>query len=78
MYSKEFSVCMTDSSLFLCQIAALQEAYDGLWMKKGTSGVPYFLMKYTDDTVQLAPLEDWDTFFTDTKKVMMHMISRLD
>uniref|UniRef100_A0A4W6EZJ0 Ubiquitin-like modifier-activating enzyme ATG7 n=1 Tax=Lates calcarifer TaxID=8187 RepID=A0A4W6EZJ0_LATCA len=51
------------------QIAALQEAYDGLCMKRGTSAVPYFLMKYTDKAVQMAPLGDWDTFFTDTKKV---------
>uniref|UniRef100_A0A3B4WM65 Ubiquitin-like modifier-activating enzyme ATG7 n=1 Tax=Seriola lalandi dorsalis TaxID=1841481 RepID=A0A3B4WM65_SERLL len=51
------------------QIAALQEAYDGLCLRRETSAVPYFLMKYTDDTVQLAPLGDWDTFFTDTKKV---------
>uniref|UniRef100_A0A8D3CHH2 Ubiquitin-like modifier-activating enzyme ATG7 n=1 Tax=Scophthalmus maximus TaxID=52904 RepID=A0A8D3CHH2_SCOMX len=51
------------------QIAALQEAFDDLWIKRGTSAVAYFLMKYTDDTVQLAPLGDWDTFFTDTKKV---------
>uniref|UniRef100_A0A8D3CAH3 Ubiquitin-like modifier-activating enzyme ATG7 n=1 Tax=Scophthalmus maximus TaxID=52904 RepID=A0A8D3CAH3_SCOMX len=57
------------ASLFLTQIAALQEAFDDLWIKRGTSAVAYFLMKYTDDTVQLAPLGDWDTFFTDTKKV---------
>ncbi|KAG7493537.1 hypothetical protein JOB18_011245 [Solea senegalensis] len=49
------------------QITALQEAYDDLWIKRGAG--PYFLMKYTDTTVQLAPLGDWDTFFTDTKKV---------
>uniref|UniRef100_A0A8C9YDP0 Ubiquitin-like modifier-activating enzyme ATG7 n=1 Tax=Sander lucioperca TaxID=283035 RepID=A0A8C9YDP0_SANLU len=51
------------------QIAALQEAYDVLCIKSGITAVPYFLMKYTDDTVQMAPLGDWDTFFTDTKKV---------
>uniref|UniRef100_A0A8C4GK58 Ubiquitin-like modifier-activating enzyme ATG7 n=1 Tax=Dicentrarchus labrax TaxID=13489 RepID=A0A8C4GK58_DICLA len=51
------------------QIAALQEAYDGLCIKRETTAVPYFLMKYTDDTVHMAPLGDWDTFFTDTKKV---------
>uniref|UniRef100_A0A3B5AB76 Ubiquitin-like modifier-activating enzyme ATG7 n=1 Tax=Stegastes partitus TaxID=144197 RepID=A0A3B5AB76_9TELE len=51
------------------QMAALQEAYDGLCMKEGTSAVPYFLMKYTDDTAQLAPLGDWEAFVTDTKKV---------
>uniref|UniRef100_A0AAQ5XFQ8 Ubiquitin-like modifier-activating enzyme ATG7 n=1 Tax=Amphiprion ocellaris TaxID=80972 RepID=A0AAQ5XFQ8_AMPOC len=34
------------------QIAALQEAYDSLCMKRGTTALPYFLMKYTDDTVE--------------------------
>uniref|UniRef100_A0A665UET9 Ubiquitin-like modifier-activating enzyme ATG7 n=1 Tax=Echeneis naucrates TaxID=173247 RepID=A0A665UET9_ECHNA len=57
-----------DQALSAKQISALQEAYDGLF-KKGTGVVPYFLMKYTDDTVHLAPLGDWDTFFTDNKKV---------
>ncbi|XP_056293429.1 ubiquitin-like modifier-activating enzyme ATG7 [Pseudoliparis swirei] len=51
------------------QITALQEAYDVLCIKRGTTAEPYFLMKYTADTVQMAPLEDWDTFVTDTKKV---------
>uniref|UniRef100_A0A665UFB1 Ubiquitin-like modifier-activating enzyme ATG7 n=1 Tax=Echeneis naucrates TaxID=173247 RepID=A0A665UFB1_ECHNA len=56
-----------DQALSAKQVS-LQEAYDGLF-KKGTGVVPYFLMKYTDDTVHLAPLGDWDTFFTDNKKV---------
>uniref|UniRef100_A0A674NIP4 Ubiquitin-like modifier-activating enzyme ATG7 n=1 Tax=Takifugu rubripes TaxID=31033 RepID=A0A674NIP4_TAKRU len=51
------------------QIAALQQAYDELCVKRGTTAVPYFLMKYTADTVQVAPLADWDAFVTDTKKV---------
>uniref|UniRef100_A0A668AA99 Ubiquitin-like modifier-activating enzyme ATG7 n=1 Tax=Myripristis murdjan TaxID=586833 RepID=A0A668AA99_9TELE len=51
------------------QITALQEAYDGLCVSRGTTAVPYFLMKYTDDSVQMALLGDWDSFFTDTKKV---------
>uniref|UniRef100_A0A8C6KSA1 Ubiquitin-like modifier-activating enzyme ATG7 n=1 Tax=Nothobranchius furzeri TaxID=105023 RepID=A0A8C6KSA1_NOTFU len=50
-------------------IAALQEAYDGLCIKRRTTVAPYFIMKYTEDTVDLALLEDWETFFTDTKKV---------
>lgn len=70
MNSTEVSIHIADASLFLSQIAALQEAYDGLCMKRGTSAVPYFLMKYTDKAVQMAPLGDWDTFFTDTKKVV--------
>uniref|UniRef100_A0A3Q3J1I1 Ubiquitin-like modifier-activating enzyme ATG7 n=1 Tax=Monopterus albus TaxID=43700 RepID=A0A3Q3J1I1_MONAL len=51
------------------QIIALQEAYDGLCIKSGTTALPYFLMKYKEDTVQLALLGDWETFFLDTKKV---------
>ncbi|KAL6112187.1 atg7 [Pungitius sinensis] len=51
------------------QISALQEAYDNLCIKRGTTAEPYFIMKYTADTVGMASLEDWDTFFTDTKKV---------
>ncbi|TWW61928.1 ATG7 ATG12-activating enzyme E1 [Takifugu flavidus] len=51
------------------EIAALQQAYDELCVKRGTTAVPYFLMKYTADTVQVAPLADWDAFVTDTKKV---------
>ncbi|KAM9800601.1 ubiquitin-like modifier-activating enzyme ATG7 isoform 1-T4 [Syngnathus typhle] len=51
------------------QISALQEAYDGLCIKGSTTAVPYFLMKYTDDTVHLAPLAEWGTFFAGTQKV---------
>lgn len=43
-------------------------------MERGTTAVPYFLMKYTDDTVQMAPLGDWDTFFTDAKKVLHQFV----
>lgn len=60
--------------LFLFQIAALQQAYDGLCIKNGTTAVPYFLMKYTDDIVQLALLGDWDKFFTDAKKVLHQFV----
>lgn len=67
--SPEVSVIIAGILLLLCQIAALQQTYDGLCIKSGTTAVPYFLMKYTDDIVQLAPLGDWDKFFTDAKKV---------
>uniref|UniRef100_A0A671VXL2 Ubiquitin-like modifier-activating enzyme ATG7 n=1 Tax=Sparus aurata TaxID=8175 RepID=A0A671VXL2_SPAAU len=46
------------------QIGALQEAYDDLCIKRETTAVPYFLVKYTDETVQMAPLSDWDAFLT--------------
>lgn len=51
------------------QIVALQEAYDDLCVKKGNTAVPYFLLKYNEDSVQMADLKDWDTFFSDAKKV---------
>ncbi|XP_068598554.1 ubiquitin-like modifier-activating enzyme ATG7 [Brachionichthys hirsutus] len=51
------------------QIAALQQGYDDLCIKRRITAVPYFLMKYTEDTVQMAPLEDWDAFFTGAEKV---------
>ncbi|XP_061744113.1 ubiquitin-like modifier-activating enzyme ATG7 [Nerophis ophidion] len=51
------------------QIAALQEAYDGLCIKGGTTAVPYFLIKYTDDAIQLALLAEWATFFPRMTKV---------
>uniref|UniRef100_A0A7N8WUD9 Ubiquitin-like modifier-activating enzyme ATG7 n=1 Tax=Mastacembelus armatus TaxID=205130 RepID=A0A7N8WUD9_9TELE len=55
--------------VFSAKQVALQEAYDGLCIKRGITAVPYFLMKHTNDAVQMALIEDWDTFFTDTKKV---------
>ncbi|XP_062315499.1 ubiquitin-like modifier-activating enzyme ATG7 [Osmerus eperlanus] len=51
------------------QIAALQVAYDALCTDSGTTAVPYFLVKYTAEAVQVASLANWDTFFTDLKKV---------
>lgn len=51
------------------QIVALQEAYDDLCVKKEMTAVPYFLLKYSEDSVQMAELKDWDVFFTDAKKV---------
>lgn len=53
----------------MLQILALQEAYDGLCIKGETTAVPYFLMKYTDDAVQLAPLAEWRAFFPGSQKV---------
>uniref|UniRef100_A0AAQ4QJ93 Ubiquitin-like modifier-activating enzyme ATG7 n=1 Tax=Gasterosteus aculeatus aculeatus TaxID=481459 RepID=A0AAQ4QJ93_GASAC len=55
--------------VFSAKQVSLQEAYDNLCIKRGTTAEPYFIMKYTADTVEMASLEDWDAFFTDTKKV---------
>uniref|UniRef100_A0A674EFI1 Ubiquitin-like modifier-activating enzyme ATG7 n=1 Tax=Salmo trutta TaxID=8032 RepID=A0A674EFI1_SALTR len=49
--------------------SALQAAYDSLCSETGTSAVPYFLIKYTEDAVQVAQLRDWDSFNTDLSKV---------
>ncbi|CAL8355647.1 unnamed protein product [Gadus morhua 'NCC'] len=51
------------------QIEALQGAYDGLCSQSGTTAVPYFLVRYTDEGVQVAPLAEWETFLTNKKKV---------
>lgn len=32
-------------------------------------------MKYSDDAVEMAALEDWDAFFADTKKVAFISLS---
>lgn len=58
--------------MLLChvvQIEALQVAYDGLRSESGVTAVPYFLVKYSDQGLQVAPLATWETFFTDKKKV---------
>ncbi|KAG7257811.1 hypothetical protein CRUP_002632, partial [Coryphaenoides rupestris] len=38
------------------QIEALQGAYDGLRSESGATAVPYFLVKYSDQGLQVAPL----------------------
>uniref|UniRef100_A0A8C9UXB8 Ubiquitin-like modifier-activating enzyme ATG7 n=1 Tax=Scleropages formosus TaxID=113540 RepID=A0A8C9UXB8_SCLFO len=53
------------------QIEALQGSYDELCQRSGTTAVPYFLVKYTEDTVQLAPLHSWRDFFKEQRKVTM-------
>uniref|UniRef100_A0A6Q2YWN1 Ubiquitin-like modifier-activating enzyme ATG7 n=1 Tax=Esox lucius TaxID=8010 RepID=A0A6Q2YWN1_ESOLU len=49
--------------------AALQSGYDRLCSETGTSAVPYFLVKYTEEDVEVAQLRDWDSFVTDLSKV---------
>ncbi|XP_031424314.1 ubiquitin-like modifier-activating enzyme ATG7 isoform X2 [Clupea harengus] len=51
------------------QISALQGAYDGLCTTNNTTAVPYFLIKYTEEDVTAAPLQEWEAFFTDLKTV---------
>lgn len=64
---KALGRCLGFYPSFHFQTTALQEAYDDLQSKRGA--IPFFLMKYTESAVQLAPLQDWETFLQDSKKV---------
>uniref|UniRef100_A0A671K9P9 Ubiquitin-like modifier-activating enzyme ATG7 n=1 Tax=Sinocyclocheilus anshuiensis TaxID=1608454 RepID=A0A671K9P9_9TELE len=47
----------------------LQTAYDDLCVSSGTTAVPHFLLKYTEESVEVAPLKDLNSFFPDLKKI---------
>ncbi|XP_057260225.1 ubiquitin-like modifier-activating enzyme ATG7 isoform X3 [Pezoporus wallicus] len=49
----------------LNQIQALQKAYDELCQKEGVTALPYFLIKYHDNSVEISLLKNWDGFFQD-------------
>ncbi|KAM4654032.1 ubiquitin-like modifier-activating enzyme ATG7 isoform 4-T8 [Amazona ochrocephala] len=49
----------------LNQIQALQKAYDELCQKEGVTALPYFLIKYHDNSVEISLLKKWDGFFQD-------------
>ncbi|XP_066553921.1 ubiquitin-like modifier-activating enzyme ATG7 [Amia ocellicauda] len=51
------------------QIQALQKAYDTLCQENGVTALPYFLVKYTEDSVSVCSLGKWDDFFKGQKKV---------
>ncbi|XP_072929053.1 ubiquitin-like modifier-activating enzyme ATG7 [Hemitrygon akajei] len=51
------------------QIQTLQEAYDELCQKEETTAIPYFLAKYTEDSVSLTSLRNWNEFFKGQTKV---------
>ncbi|XP_017306286.1 ubiquitin-like modifier-activating enzyme ATG7 [Ictalurus punctatus] len=51
------------------QVSAFQAAYDELCSASGATAVPYFLVKYSEENVEVALLKDWGSFFTDLKKV---------
>ncbi|TSK45811.1 Ubiquitin-like modifier-activating enzyme ATG7 [Bagarius yarrelli] len=51
------------------QVSSFQAAYDGLCSSVGATAVPYFLVKYSEEDVEVALLKDWGSFFTDLKKV---------
>ncbi|XP_033373366.1 ubiquitin-like modifier-activating enzyme ATG7 isoform X4 [Parus major] len=46
-------------------IQALQKAYDDLCQEEGVTALPYFLIKYHDNSVIVSLLKKWDGFFQD-------------
>ncbi|XP_063267580.1 ubiquitin-like modifier-activating enzyme ATG7 isoform X1 [Prinia subflava] len=57
-------VCLGDR-FSLNQIQALQKAYDELCQEEGVTALPYFLIKYHDNSVVISLLKKWDVFFQD-------------
>ncbi|KAM9276823.1 ubiquitin-like modifier-activating enzyme ATG7 isoform 2-T4 [Morus bassanus] len=57
-------VCLGDR-FPLNQIQTLQKAYDELCQKEGVTALPYFLIKYHDNSVVISLLKKWDDFFQD-------------
>ncbi|XP_067907947.1 ubiquitin-like modifier-activating enzyme ATG7 isoform X2 [Heterodontus francisci] len=51
------------------QIQTLQDSYNELCQKEEVTAVPYFLVKYTEDSVSLASLRNWNEFFKGQTKV---------
>ncbi|KAJ7316786.1 hypothetical protein JRQ81_002948 [Phrynocephalus forsythii] len=49
------------------QIQALQNAYDELCLKEGLTALPYFLIKYHDESVFVSLLKNWKDFFPDQR-----------
>uniref|UniRef100_A0ACB8EIH0 Autophagy- protein 7 (Autophagy- E1-like activating enzyme atg7) n=1 Tax=Sphaerodactylus townsendi TaxID=933632 RepID=A0ACB8EIH0_9SAUR len=50
------------------QIQSLQSSYDELCQKEGLTALPYFLVKYHDDSFLVSLLKNWDDFFPDPKQ----------
>uniref|UniRef100_A0ABM5FK84 Ubiquitin-like modifier-activating enzyme ATG7 n=1 Tax=Pogona vitticeps TaxID=103695 RepID=A0ABM5FK84_9SAUR len=50
------------------QIRALQSAYDELCQKEGLTALPYFLIKYHDESVFVSLLKNWKDFFPDQRE----------
>ncbi|XP_028680931.1 ubiquitin-like modifier-activating enzyme ATG7 [Erpetoichthys calabaricus] len=53
----------------LNQIKALQDAYDALCCRTGASAIPYFVVKYTVDSVSISPLASLEEEVRAQKKV---------
>lgn len=54
-------------------MSAFQAAYDELCSASGATAVPYFLVKYSEENVEVVLLKDWGSFFTDLKKVRLRL-----
>uniref|UniRef100_A0A8D2J5M9 Ubiquitin-like modifier-activating enzyme ATG7 n=1 Tax=Varanus komodoensis TaxID=61221 RepID=A0A8D2J5M9_VARKO len=50
------------------QVFEFQNAYDELCQKEGVTALPYFLIKYDDDSVFVSLLKNSDDFFPDPRK----------
>ncbi|KAH0630077.1 hypothetical protein JD844_012682, partial [Phrynosoma platyrhinos] len=57
-------VCLS-AKFSSAQIQALQNAYDELCQKESLTALPYFLIKYYDDSVFVSLLKNWEDFFPD-------------
>uniref|UniRef100_H3A245 Ubiquitin-like modifier-activating enzyme ATG7 n=2 Tax=Latimeria chalumnae TaxID=7897 RepID=H3A245_LATCH len=51
------------------QVEALKKAYDDLCYTEGVAGIPFFLMKYSDNSVTLTSLRKWNDFCKEQTKV---------
>lgn len=59
---------------FHFQIQALQKAYDDLCQEEGVTALPYFLIKYHDNSVVISLLKTWDGFFQDQEGKVMRIL----
>uniref|UniRef100_H3A244 Ubiquitin-like modifier-activating enzyme ATG7 n=1 Tax=Latimeria chalumnae TaxID=7897 RepID=H3A244_LATCH len=50
-------------------VEALKKAYDDLCYTEGVAGIPFFLMKYSDNSVTLTSLRKWNDFCKEQTKV---------
>lgn len=58
------------------QIEALKHAYDDLCQAEGVTALPYFLIKYDENTVLVSLLKHYNDFFqghrTKVREILVH------
>lgn len=59
---------------FHFQIQALQKGYDELCQQEGVTALPYFLIKYHDNSVVISLLKTWEAFFQDQGGKVMRVL----